>query len=334
MPGNWREGMKSEAEPYANYTPEHLYKALAATRLRWRPGTKDDYSNFGVGLLGHALELRGGKPYEELLRERVLRPLGMNDTVVTLSAEHTQRMATGHDEGGQPTANWDIRTLGGAGALRSSLAEVLTFLHANLAPAQTPIKDALTACHEPHRLTRKFPHWYLIAAGLAVASVLVQWLVPLPPGSWRSLSAVFLPVLAAYAWRGMKTGLLASALVWAGTLLLWGGDRFGWESAAFLLFVVALVMGAVQRFLPTSGVGSEVMPGWFSLWFGSSRARWHNGGTGGFRSFVAFVADSRVAVAVLSNSANDADSIGVNLLGHLHETNKVWSAVPRTFRAV
>ena len=52
MPGNWQDGMKSDDEPYANYTPEHLYKALATTRLRWTPGTKDDYSNYGVGLLG------------------------------------------------------------------------------------------------------------------------------------------------------------------------------------------------------------------------------------------------------------------------------------------
>ncbi|HKB03027.1 MAG TPA: serine hydrolase, partial [Gemmataceae bacterium] len=119
MPGNWQEAVKDEANPYADYTPDHLYKALAKTRLRWRPGSRDDYSNYGVGLLGHALELRAGQPYESLLIERVLRPLGMNDTVIALSDEHKKRMAAGHDEDGQPTANWDIRTLGGAGALQS-----------------------------------------------------------------------------------------------------------------------------------------------------------------------------------------------------------------------
>jgi CubicO group peptidase (beta-lactamase class C family) len=331
MPGNWREGMKSEAEPYANYTPEHLYKALARTRLRWRPGTKDDYSNYGVGLLGHALELRAGQPYEQLLGERVLKPLGMMDTVVTFTDEHRKRLATGHAEDGQPAAYWDIRTLGGAGALRSTVAEMLTFLRANLAPGETPIHDALTACHEPRPLARKFPPWYLIAALLAAVSLLTQWFVPVPPGSRAYLAVFVLPVLAAYAWRGIGTGVLASALVWAGTLALWG-DQFGWKSAGSILVVISGLLYVVRGYLPSAGVGGEVMPGWFSVWFGEARGRWHNGGTGGFRSFVAFVADSRVAVAVLSNSANDVDSIGVELLRYLHEMNKVWAAVPRTFR--
>jgi len=50
-------------------------------------------------------------------------------------------------------------------------------------------------------------------------------------------------------------------------------------------------------------------------------ALWHNGGTGGYRSFVGFVAETRVGVAVLSNSANDVDSIGMSLLKCLHEAS-------------
>jgi hypothetical protein len=74
------------------------------------------------------------------------------------------------------------------------------------------------------------------------------------------------------------------------------------------------------------------MPGWQAMWFDDTLVRWHNGGTGGYCSFVGFVADSRVAVAVLANSANDVDSVGVELLRHLHEANKVWATVPRTFQ--
>jgi hypothetical protein len=59
---------------------------------------------------------------------------------------------------------------------------------------------------------------------------------------------------------------------------------------------------------------------------------WHNGGTGGYRSFVGFVRDSRAAVAVLANSAMDVDDIGVGLLRHLHDTNAVWAGVPRSFK--
>jgi serine-type D-Ala-D-Ala carboxypeptidase/endopeptidase len=43
---------------------------------------------------------------------------------------------------------------------------------------------------------------------------------------------------------------------------------------------------------------------------------WHNGGTGGFRSFVGFSAATRTGVVVLtSNSANNPDALGLELLG-------------------
>jgi len=41
---------------------------------------------------------------------------------------------------------------------------------------------------------------------------------------------------------------------------------------------------------------------------------WHNGGTGGFRSFIGFNKKAGVGVVVLSNSADDVDDLGLNLL--------------------
>lgn len=47
-----------------------------------------------------------------------------------------------------------------------------------------------------------------------------------------------------------------------------------------------------------------------------SRWWWHNGGTGGFRSFVGFDPASRRAVAVLANDTRTVDRLGKRLLGH------------------
>ena len=44
---------------------------------------------------------------------------------------------------------------------------------------------------------------------------------------------------------------------------------------------------------------------------------WHNGGTGGFRSFIGFTADSRFGVVVLSNSTEGVDDVAVELLRDL-----------------
>jgi CubicO group peptidase (beta-lactamase class C family) len=41
---------------------------------------------------------------------------------------------------------------------------------------------------------------------------------------------------------------------------------------------------------------------------------WHNGGTSGFRSFVAFAQETHTAVVVLSNTARSVDWLGLRLL--------------------
>lgn len=41
---------------------------------------------------------------------------------------------------------------------------------------------------------------------------------------------------------------------------------------------------------------------------------WHNGGTGGFRSFLGFTEDGRHGVVVMANSAEDVDELGVRML--------------------
>ena len=56
--------------------------------------------------------------------------------------------------------------------------------------------------------------------------------------------------------------------------------------------------------------------GWVSLPLRRDQRRmlWHNGGTGGFRSFLGFVPDTGVGVVVLSNSARSVDAIGFRIL--------------------
>jgi CubicO group peptidase (beta-lactamase class C family) len=41
---------------------------------------------------------------------------------------------------------------------------------------------------------------------------------------------------------------------------------------------------------------------------------WHNGGTGGYRSFAGFVKESRTAVVVLANSTEEVDPVAVAVL--------------------
>lgn len=76
------------------YEVADLYRALATTSLQARPGTDMEYSNYGYALLGHIVERVAGQPYEVFLRARLLTPLGMTSSGITLTSEQSRRLAT------------------------------------------------------------------------------------------------------------------------------------------------------------------------------------------------------------------------------------------------
>ncbi|MCY3637256.1 MAG: serine hydrolase [bacterium] len=137
------------ANPYASYTAERLYEFLADHELVRDIGESVGYSNLGYGLLGHALALSEGTDYEQVIALRILEPLGMADTAVKLTPPLQARLATGHGERLQPVANWDLAALAGAGALRSTVNDLATFLEANLGLRQTPLYAAMQRTHVP-----------------------------------------------------------------------------------------------------------------------------------------------------------------------------------------
>jgi len=55
-------------------------------------------------------------------------PLGMSDTVVSLSPAQKVRFIQGHTADHRPGHAWDIDALAGAGALRSTASDMLTFV--------------------------------------------------------------------------------------------------------------------------------------------------------------------------------------------------------------
>jgi len=147
---------RDAANPYVDYTPEKLYAFLATHEVRRPVGAEFEYSNLGMGLLGVALSRRAGMDYETLVRSRVLAPLGMTDTRITLSPTDRARLASGHNAGGQVVPAWDLASLQGAGALRSSASDMLRFLAANIAARvdsarARPLGAALRLTHEPRR---------------------------------------------------------------------------------------------------------------------------------------------------------------------------------------
>ncbi|WP_406283570.1 serine hydrolase domain-containing protein [Embleya sp. NBC_00896] len=200
-------------DPYARFTADKVLAGLARTRLRSVPGTTVTYSNLGVGLLGLALARQAGTDYATLIAREITEPLGMTDTVVTVDPTRAARLARGHTKSGKPAAPWTFDALAGAGALRSTAADMIVFLRAHLGTGIGA--EALRAGDASRR--------------------------PTPDGTWM---------------------------------------QPGWV-----------------------GAGKEVP---FYL---------HDGGTGGFSSFIGLFPGRRAGVVVLANSAADVSEAGLRFLG-------------------
>ncbi len=211
MPDNFKPA--DATNPYADYSVQQLYAWLQGTKPR-KPGTVE-YSNAGMGLLGHIIARTAGAEYEDVMRSWIATPLSMPDTCITLSAEQRGRSAAPHLDG-KAIPMWDIPTLAGAGAIRSTPRDLLRWVALNAGIEKCPLTAAMERTHKP---------------------------------------------------RGKR------------------GPR-----------------------------GSQVALGWMITPSKNGPLLWHNGGTGGTRSWAGFNLKTRTAAIVLANSRTEIDDIGMHLL--------------------
>lgn len=139
------------ANPFAGYDREKLYDFLASHVMERLPGAAWEYSNTGMALLGHALAVKKETTWETLLRERVLDPIGLDDTAVTLDASQLARRLPGHHGVVQrPPFESDI--LAPAAGLFSTVDDLLTYLERNAGLRRTPapLGPALAESHRFH----------------------------------------------------------------------------------------------------------------------------------------------------------------------------------------
>ena len=133
--------------PYRNYDQRALFSGLRTVTLSSKPGTTYQYSNLGVGLLGTILERKTGRSYEQSLETVITRPLGMNNTRVSLSDGDEVTLAQGHTKDGQPTPNWDFMALAGAGGIRSTVNDLLLYLRAELGKGPKLLIETMQRTH-------------------------------------------------------------------------------------------------------------------------------------------------------------------------------------------
>jgi D-alanyl-D-alanine-carboxypeptidase/D-alanyl-D-alanine-endopeptidase len=132
-------GLPREAEvtpretPTSMRTKDEYVKSLTPDAPLFTPGTGILYSNFGFDLLAQALSNAAGKPYSDLLKERVLDPAGLKDTVFNLREGDRDRAMQGHNFDGSPMPFIETsEMIEGAGGLYSTANDMLRWLRWHL----------------------------------------------------------------------------------------------------------------------------------------------------------------------------------------------------------
>ena len=77
--GGWGNAKNDPMYPVPQISGEALMRSVIRTRpLEHLPGTKHDYSNFGYWVLGRVIEKTSGMPYEDYVKEHILKPCGIS----------------------------------------------------------------------------------------------------------------------------------------------------------------------------------------------------------------------------------------------------------------
>ena len=155
LPSDLNDGA-DQRDPYAHYSQERLFKYLGEfSEGDFKNRGEYSYSNLGVGLLGEILGLINETEYAELIADRILIPLDMASTWIQVSENSEpkklkSRFASGHN-GGKPVPYWRLNAFSGAGAMVSSVDDLLNFAEAHWSKT-TPeyIKNALTFAMESY----------------------------------------------------------------------------------------------------------------------------------------------------------------------------------------
>jgi serine-type D-Ala-D-Ala carboxypeptidase/endopeptidase len=122
-----------------------MYRMLSNFELTRRPGSQFEYSNWGFALLAHALMRASGENYQRMVEREICDPLEMTDTRIDLTPDEAARQAQGYSPSGNPrphtNATWPA--FNGAGALRSTMDDMMRYLAYNMGMTETPLDSLL-----------------------------------------------------------------------------------------------------------------------------------------------------------------------------------------------
>ncbi|HAV4519814.1 TPA: ADC family extended-spectrum class C beta-lactamase [Acinetobacter baumannii] len=125
----------------------------------WQPknpiGEYRQYSNPSIGLFGKVVALSMNKPFDQVLEKTIFPALGLKHSYVNVPKTQMQNYAFGYNQENQPIrvnpGPLDAPAYGvPAYGVKSTLPDMLSFIHANLNPQKYPA-DIQRAINETHQ---------------------------------------------------------------------------------------------------------------------------------------------------------------------------------------
>jgi D-alanyl-D-alanine-carboxypeptidase/D-alanyl-D-alanine-endopeptidase len=138
-------GYAAMAEEIGTDPDKPLFDFLASHELKKPIGESWSYSNINYALIGIALAHRTGGSYEQLMIERIARPLGLRSTRVIPTAEMAARRAHPHLDTRTPTSEWNKPWSLGAGSLQSTASDLAVFVSHAMGLRKSPLRAAFDA---------------------------------------------------------------------------------------------------------------------------------------------------------------------------------------------
>jgi beta-lactamase class C len=113
------------------------------------PGQQRRYSNPSIGLLGHLSALAMNSSFTDLVQGQVFTKLGLARSYIQVPPSQTRSYAWGYDSENAPTRVSPGALDAEAYGVKSTAADMLRFVEANIAPSalEPPMRDAVEQTH-------------------------------------------------------------------------------------------------------------------------------------------------------------------------------------------
>jgi len=138
--------------PFTGYTQEMMFEAVNLMAPKQAPGTRFEYSNFAVGLLGTLVSLNADGEYEALVKERIIQPLGIENFTIELDEDQLRMLAPATASGMTVKAWGKTGPIDPAGMWVTNTPGLLKFAVANMKKfddSGEDITESLRLAREP-----------------------------------------------------------------------------------------------------------------------------------------------------------------------------------------